>query len=100
MAKAMDAGTTIMKGIAAATVRVAIGSATRNVIAAGSRANVPATTAHATTATRAVNAAGPSRSMGILLELFWTFARIGLFTFGGGYAMIALIEHACVEQKG
>ena len=38
--------------------------------------------------------------MGILLELFWTFARIGLFTFGGGYAMIALIEHACVEQKG
>ncbi len=38
--------------------------------------------------------------MGQLLELFWTFARIGLFTFGGGYAMIALIEHACVEQKG
>ena len=38
--------------------------------------------------------------MGMLLELFWTFARIGLFTFGGGYAMIALIEHACVEQKG
>ena len=34
------------------------------------------------------------------MELFWTFARIGLFTFGGGYAMIALIEHACVEQKG
>ena len=38
--------------------------------------------------------------MGILLELFLTFAKIGLFTFGGGYAMISLIEHACVEQKG
>ena len=28
-----------------------------------------------------------------------TFAKIGLFTFGGGYAMIALIENACVEKK-
>ena len=37
--------------------------------------------------------------MGILSDLFLTFARIGLFTFGGGYAMIALIEDACVEKK-
>ena len=37
--------------------------------------------------------------MGLLLELFLTFAKIGLFTFGGGYAMIALIENACVEKK-
>ncbi len=28
----------------------------------------------------------------ILLELFWTFFKIGLFTFGGGYAMLPLIE--------
>ena len=35
----------------------------------------------------------------ILLDLFLTFAKIGLFTFGGGYAMISLIEHACVEKK-
>ena len=28
-----------------------------------------------------------------------TFAKIGLFTFGGGYAMIALIENICVERK-
>lgn len=35
----------------------------------------------------------------ILLDLFLTFARIGLFTFGGGYAMIALIEDICVEKK-
>lgn len=25
--------------------------------------------------------------------------KIGLFTFGGGYAMISMIEHNCVEQK-
>ena len=37
--------------------------------------------------------------MNIVLDLFLTFAKIGLFTFGGGYAMIALIEHSCVEQK-
>ena len=34
-----------------------------------------------------------------MLLLFWTFAKIGLFTFGGGYAMLALIEHICVEQR-
>ena len=28
----------------------------------------------------------------IFLQLFWTFLKIGLFTFGGGYAMIALIQ--------
>ncbi len=33
-------------------------------------------------------------------ELFVTFFKIGLFTFGGGYAMIALITAACVEKKG
>ena len=37
--------------------------------------------------------------MDILADLFLTFAKIGLFTFGGGYAMIALIEHSCVEKK-
>ena len=35
----------------------------------------------------------------ILFDLFLTFAKIGLFTFGGGYAMIALIENSCVEKK-
>ena len=34
-----------------------------------------------------------------LLELFVTFAKIGLFTFGGGYAMIPLIENECVGKK-
>ena len=37
--------------------------------------------------------------MPILLDLFLTFAKIGLFTFGGGYAMIAMIENHCVERK-
>lgn len=34
-----------------------------------------------------------------LLDLFLSFAKVGLFTFGGGYAMIALIENLCVEKK-
>ena len=37
--------------------------------------------------------------MKVLLDLFLTFAKIGLFTFGGGYAMIPLIENNCVERK-
>ena len=37
--------------------------------------------------------------MHILLDLFLTFVKIGLFTFGGGYAMIAMIENTCVERK-
>jgi len=34
-----------------------------------------------------------------LAELFLSFLKIGLFTFGGGYAMIALLEREFVEQK-
>ena len=37
--------------------------------------------------------------MNLLADLFLTFAKIGLFTFGGGYAMIALIANSCVEKK-
>ena len=37
--------------------------------------------------------------MPLLFELFLTFAKIGTFTFGGGYAMISLLDHTCVEQK-
>ena len=37
--------------------------------------------------------------MGKLFELFITFAKIGLFTFGGGYAMISVIEYECVEKR-
>ena len=37
--------------------------------------------------------------MNILFDLFLTFAKIGLFTFGGGYAMISVIETHCIEKK-
>lgn len=37
--------------------------------------------------------------MRILPELFLTFAKIGAFTFGGGYAMISFLDHECVENK-
>lgn len=37
--------------------------------------------------------------MNILADLFLTFAKIGFFTFGGGYAMISIIENNCVEGK-
>lgn len=37
--------------------------------------------------------------MKLLSDLFLTFTKIGLFTFGGGYAMVPVIEHACVDQK-
>ena len=38
--------------------------------------------------------------MRLLFDLFLTFSKIGLFTFGGGYAMIPLIERTCVGKKG
>jgi chromate transporter len=28
----------------------------------------------------------------IYIELFWTFFVIGMFTIGGGYAMLSLIQ--------
>ena len=35
-----------------------------------------------------------------LLKLFLVYMKIGLFTFGGGYAMIALIEDEIVSKRG
>ena len=35
----------------------------------------------------------------IISSLILTFMKIGAFTFGGGYAMISLMEHECVEKK-
>lgn len=34
----------------------------------------------------------------ILAELFWAFFKIGLFTVGGGYAMLALIQREIVDH--
>ncbi len=33
------------------------------------------------------------------LNLFWTWVKIGICTFGGGYAMIAIIQERLVEKK-
>ena len=35
-----------------------------------------------------------------LLELFLAFARVGVMTFGGGYAMLPILEREIVENKG
>ena len=36
----------------------------------------------------------------IFLEIIWTYLKIGLFNFGGGYAMLSLIQHEVVEKHG
>ncbi len=36
----------------------------------------------------------------ILIRLFLTFLKIGIFTFGGGYSMVALIQNEVVEKNG
>jgi len=36
---------------------------------------------------------------GMLLDLFKTFFKIGAFTFGGGYAMLPIIQRELVERK-
>ena len=34
-----------------------------------------------------------------LWELFYTFAKVGVMTFGGGYAMIALLEEEFIQRR-
>ena len=38
--------------------------------------------------------------MNNLLELYWTFVKIGCVTFGGGYAMLPILERELVEKRG
>ena len=38
--------------------------------------------------------------MRILLDLFLTFAKVGVMTFGGGYAMLPILQREVVENKG
>lgn len=35
----------------------------------------------------------------MLLKIFWTFLKIGIFTFGGGYSMVALIQDEVVRKQ-
>ena len=37
-------------------------------------------------------------TIGLLLQLAWTFFLIGAFTFGGGYAMLSLIQNQVVVE--
>lgn len=34
-----------------------------------------------------------------LVEVFWVFAQIGVCTFGGGYAMLPLLQREVVEKR-
>ena len=36
--------------------------------------------------------------MNLYLDLFLTFAKVGVCTFGGGYAMLSLIQHEVVDK--
>lgn len=36
----------------------------------------------------------------IYLQLFWVFLKIGVLGFGGGYAMLSLIQHEVVDNYG
>jgi chromate transporter len=38
-------------------------------------------------------------AVAIYLKLFWTFFKIGLFGFGGGYGMLSLIQNEVVEKQ-
>lgn len=38
--------------------------------------------------------------MPLLLDLFLTFAKVGVMTFGGGYAMLPILQREVVEKKG
>lgn len=38
--------------------------------------------------------------MNLYLELFLTFAKVGVCTFGGGYAMLPILQREVVEKKG
>lgn len=35
--------------------------------------------------------------MNIYLKLIWAYLKIGIFGFGGGYAMLSLVEHSVVD---
>lgn len=41
----------------------------------------------------------PAQKAKSLGTLFFTFFKIGLFTFGGGYAMIALLEEEFIQRR-
>ena len=37
--------------------------------------------------------------MHVFLDMFLTFAKVGVMTFGGGYAMLPILEREVVQNK-
>lgn len=54
---------------------------------------------HKTKSSPSPEAANTTARPGIMRQLFWTFFKIGGFTFGGGWAMISLVERELVDRK-
>ena len=44
-------------------------------------------------------AAAGGETLNRLLELYWTFVKIGCVTFGGGYAMLPILERELVDKR-
>ena len=42
----------------------------------------------------------PENKLKQLMSLFLSFFQVGLFTFGGGYAMLPMLQKECIEKKG
>ena len=40
------------------------------------------------------------KKLPVLLDLFLTFAKVGVMTFGGGYAMLPILQREIVDNKG
>ena len=38
--------------------------------------------------------------MKLLMQMFLTFAKVGVMTFGGGYAMLPILQREVVDNKG
>ena len=38
--------------------------------------------------------------MKLLIDMFLTFAKVGVMTFGGGYAMLPILQREVVDNKG
>ena len=40
------------------------------------------------------------KDLKLLFDMFITFAKVGVMTFGGGYAMLPILQREVVEKKG
>ncbi len=41
-----------------------------------------------------------NKKISVFKELYFSFFKIGAFTFGGGYAMLPMLERECVDKHG